>query len=417
LDWSSLEVQAVFKKYWTTNPSYLNAKSAKCDTVPWMPMDSNTLPMFEKLGYLEVLHEDLEAFVNGGEIHPIFRASNFIIDPNLPGKNEMYRAMAPALRVVSNFIVSKEFSQWWLQVRYGKRSETCPVFLESSYLEDPLQAHYLLQQEFLEISEYIKFTWLAEDPMGNADGITAATIPMLLRYLENKEVSNKLGNMAARVSNPTIALSIRYYRYLLVSKKMTPGENLRFQFTLARLLLHELGHAFFAYFQGVGPECRVYESDAFEEIGFSLENALFGAILQCEGLDIEIRENSIGPIMASRFKDLFPIQKPIASFVTMEWVHQWFRLRTWAHIPELKATGKLQVMTTDGFPRLFQIIRWSGSGKLIPSLEYNLTKEEALRMSKSRPPKKQSQAVRDARKFGSVGSWYEKVWSKDAVKA
>ncbi|KAF2703618.1 hypothetical protein K504DRAFT_451472 [Pleomassaria siparia CBS 279.74] len=404
--WSSPEVQTAFESYWNTNPGYLSAKHSICEFSHWQPVNKQDLPMFERLGYLEGAPLDLDNFVQGGKIHPIVQEWSWIVDPELDG-HEVYVAMKPALRLVSEFLYSKEFYHWWFKVRCGRISHTTPRVLILD-AEDSRDAHQLVKDSLLELAHCIRFTWGEEDVM-DADGLTISTIPNLISLLLNKPYEK-----TDRKPNPTIVLSIAHYNRLKTLAALTPGENLRFQFCLAKLILHELGHAFFAYWKQPWSETKIHQCDLMAEAGFSLEVALFGTILQCDGINNTNNQSYVSPMMAIRLQDQLPVTTPMMAFVPMEWVQGWFKIETWANISEKKALGNLQVPTMDGIPRLFQVLRWDGKSKTRWSLEYNLTDDEARAVSLST---KESPGARKAREYGSGAKWYGKIWPKDAMKA
>ena len=47
----------------------------------------------------------MEDFVLSGEVHPIFRESNFITDPELSEMDQVHNALAPAKRLATEFIL------------------------------------------------------------------------------------------------------------------------------------------------------------------------------------------------------------------------------------------------------------------------------------------------------------------------
>ena len=97
----------------------------------------------------------------------------------------------------------------------------------------------------LKVVDHVRFTWLAENPIGETHGSTAGSIPIFMRYLSDKGFLNDKRNIVAL--NPTIALSIRYNNILIAFENMTLSKNMRLQPRVAKLILHELGDAFFAY--------------------------------------------------------------------------------------------------------------------------------------------------------------------------
>ena len=295
--------------------------------------------------------------------------------------------------------------------------------MEAGPLEDLPSAKRLFEKEFLEFAENVRFTFFAEDPrgdgtgpMGDCTGVTIHSIPFFLYLMGDKDVEEKYDAETLRSPNPIIGLSLNFYHRLLASKHMAPCEKMRLQYTLAQLLLHELAHAFNIYWRGVRNEVRAYQSDIFEEMGFSLEKALFGCVIRCEGLDFN-PNNCIGPMVSVRLEDSYPVPTPALAFVPMTWIQQWFQVETWAKIPGLQAQGRLKVPTTNGFPQLFMVNRYNPWMGLYPCIEYHLEDEATLAISTKQLAKIETPGARDTRRYGSVAEWYKTIWPKDAEQA
>ena len=184
LTWQSREVVSAFQTYWTSNADYLSAEAASYRqhiTVP--KLRGNLIPIFHRLGYLDIPLHGIERFTSNGTIHPIFRRENWISD--LPYMDHVYSAMLPALRLTTELINSNKAATWWLHVRHGRvirRPGTDP-FLSSLPTSQTNPTFHSLATDFSDFSNRVRFTWLAEPSMEGTHAFSLGSIPGLLQLL------------------------------------------------------------------------------------------------------------------------------------------------------------------------------------------------------------------------------------------
>jgi hypothetical protein len=212
-------------------------------------------------------------------VHPNFRRSNWIVnDKNF---DEMYKDMAPALRLVSKFLKDPYMLKWWIYLLHGRYG-----FVRGWVgLQDNAREH---------TEKALSDIYAALTDVANRDSFVVLKINVDLSGLcchalnDRRRVLAHVGEDPAgsrdykyrynpwdRSRNPVIAISqSMFYR---ASEGDSPALRFRHKFNMARILLHELAHACMAIWH---PEPRqeilVQSSDLFPESGHSFEQFAFG---------------------------------------------------------------------------------------------------------------------------------------------
>lgn len=422
LSWTSTEVVSAFHQYWASNLDYISSKAAIYGHEIAIPkLHGDLIPIFHRLGYLDISLYGVENFVTHGDVHPIFSRANWITD--LPHMDYIYQAMLPALRLATELIRCKRSSEWWLHVRHGKivRQSHADSFLASTISSGTDYAPNSLAAEFCEFSKRVRFTWLAHSNMEDNHAFSLGSIPGLLQLLGSNHVCKFQKKRYLKDPNPIIVLPLQTLHRLLSlsTNSFTPCQNLRFQFLLAKTLIHELGHAWYTYWHGPlvtygrrkrCQEPKVFESDIFPEMGFSLEWHIFGANLST----LDFGKNqcaTVGPMVATRPQDDFPIRSPALAFVPMSWVRMWFQEETWKRFEEFYARGWLRSPTVDRHPQLYKIARYE-DGTFQECIELYLEGDARFAVRRTRHECRTKGAI-EARRWPSVAMWYEVVWERE----
>ncbi|KAF2871452.1 hypothetical protein BDV95DRAFT_606893 [Massariosphaeria phaeospora] len=398
--WSSPEIQQAFHNYWQT-PEYRKAANQQNFFDDWtmseLQWTYNPPEPWYSIFY-ECPMMGLEEF-NDGIIHSIFRRSNWITD--LPKMDMAYEAMRPALRVATEFLMHDEFMDWWVHVRFAELTDySRKTYLENRSKKAGPEAKQQVKEELQAFADKVRFTWSTPAPPQGALAFHCPTIPILAWHIGDRKLAEGYANRYHQ--NPyirsTIFLDMGWYHRILADGP-TVNQNLRCQMHLATTLLHELGHAWYSQWQTERVEPFAYVSDLVPEMGFSLEIALFGALL--EGADA--RMTSLLPLVSKRIEDRWPVPVDIFTLVPMTWVQQWFQKRTWQDIPTLRANGALRLANTnDRTASVLRVIFDSQVGTLLRKWDFESYAQDSQENSASGL---------------SVAERYKNEWFRDAKKA
>ncbi|KAH7130170.1 hypothetical protein B0J11DRAFT_577720 [Dendryphion nanum] len=424
LTWDSPVVASAFQHYWNTNTNYLSAKAEVLHNEINLPnLHGDLVKIFHRLGYLEIPLEGIEGFITCGDVHPIFHRVNWITD--LPYMNIAYDAMLPALRLATEMIRCKRATKWWSHVRNGTIDSGSPsstAYLKSATERNLMNDKKGLQGEFLEFSRRVRFTWMANSKMDSNNAFSIGSLPGLLQLLGGDADRKYQRKKYMREPNPSVVLPLDVFHRLLSSSTtaFTACQDLRFQFLFAKMLVHELGHCWYAYWHGPLVTCnrskrsqepKAFESDLFPEMGFSLEWSIFGANLST----LDFGKNhcaTVGPMIATRPQDDYPIINPALAFVPMAWVRQWFHKHTWENLTVYEENGWLRPPTIDEHPQLFRLARYK-NGVFHHSIEIFLERD-AIPATGGAIHESRTAGALQARKYPSVAAWYQEIWEREA---
>ncbi|KAF2006154.1 hypothetical protein P154DRAFT_570227 [Amniculicola lignicola CBS 123094] len=416
--WATADVKAAFQQYWDS-PSY--NWDAKIDRGMKLAIEDGK-KAYGELGLLEAPTTGLEEFLEG-EIHPILSKDNFITDIPDSVFLSTYESMRPALRLVTEILSNDFILEWFVHVLYGDRNkiDSCTAVLEKS----SEQQHNLPEikvrawEELLELSKNIKFTFAGRSRMGNAAACTHATFDTLFEYLnipDFKRNSKKPRN-EIRI---TIVMHLNLFLAQLCLARhtyptLTTSQKLRGQIGFAACILHELGHAWHYHCYGsLLDEPRASKSERFAELGFSLQELVFGAFFGATKFDWTTGETRIRPLIVRRFEDQFPYRVNMEEMASMKWIQAWFDASTWASgtNPQAEIRLKAPVPLSQNLPPFFSVLRFR-NGRLENDIHPQYQEGSACTVCE------QWCVCHEFRQSGaqSVREWYRSVWAIEAKKA
>ena len=358
--WAEPHVQFALQSYWNSEnyKARINRGIIPRDSSP----NHTDFMSLRAKGYMDVPVNitEVEKFLDG-PIHPIFDREHW-----LTGSLDIdhaYLAMKPALRILTELLSRDKSLEWFARVYYGTSFRTP----ENQHLSPYLETYGEKEKKPKSIEKtrevlrnkagHIKFMWVV-DSFSSCLAKTCANIPSLLRNLgQERRVSAMFPNVQVDYRPcPTILLPLNFYFRLLASDQYSACENFRFQLVLVQLILHELGHAWWKFWQNRGREMLVYKDEFVAEAGFSVVRTIFGGYPST--IDNMRSTTGVGPMILCREQEVIPIVTPIRALVPMKWVLQWFHQDTWCNFGALVAEGKLSTPTVVGCPEVFQIDRY-----------------------------------------------------------
>jgi hypothetical protein len=277
--------------------------------------------------------------------------------------DQAYREMQPALRILTELLTRDKSLEWFARVYYGLSFRTpenqhLPPYLETYCGKERQPKSIEKARDVLKKKTgHIKFMWV-DDSFSSCLAMTCANIPSLLRNLKQEQrVSAHYPYVQEDFRPcPTILLRLDFYFRLLASNQYSACENFRFQLVLVQLILHELGHAWWKFWQNRGPEMLVYQNEFVAEAGFSVVRTVFGGYPST--LQDTRSTTGVGPMIICREQEGIPIVTPIRALVPMKWVLEWFHQDTWCNLSTLDAEGQLLTPTVVGCPEVFKIDRY-----------------------------------------------------------
>lgn len=267
-------------------------------------------------------------------VHELFKHEKF----DYPAA-QVYEVLLPALRLATKLLGTDEAYSWLYHVLKGRVVSLQGVDIETDkpisklvLQTDPgdvdlTQARVEVDAQWKRIAKDIKFHW-------SPSGHDRLGVMYRSRLAALKDLNPTLNITEEDAHNdqyfPHIGLSTMFGYQLLhpsVTAKQSIWERMRIYFLLAKVIVHELAHAFYASRGLPGEEPYAYGSDGMRELGFSLDAKLFGCLIFPGSWDTR----PIGPLIARTWRHAykFPaIWVPVAT----SWIYAMFRKDTWYHI-------------------------------------------------------------------------------------
>jgi hypothetical protein len=210
-----------------------------------------------RLGCLEFTKNDPlneEALLSLDEIHPIFDPSNWLPVPSPELRHQGYINMRPALALATKLITSEMTMGWWIHTLYGKLSrheKSGRWYLADDPRELNLeQAKLDVEAKFSELSKIVQFYWIPridgkDDPAGSPASMASYSPYDVMGYFDKERFP--LGAVKDGRFLPTIGVDVLFLQHLTHSPgtpQLSQDSNLRLQFYIAVILVHELAHVF-----------------------------------------------------------------------------------------------------------------------------------------------------------------------------
>ncbi|KAF2659103.1 hypothetical protein K491DRAFT_215817 [Lophiostoma macrostomum CBS 122681] len=384
------------------------------------------------LGCLEfAINEHLQegALLNLNEIHTLFAPSNWLPVPTEELCHQAYMNMRPALALATKLITSKEMMNWWMHALYGNLSrhkKSGRIYLADDYRElDTKQAKLEVDAKFSEVAEKIRFYWMPPvciDRKESLAGMASYSPYDVMSHLDEAQFPTDHSETGRFL--PTIGLDVQFLHHLVHSPgtpALSHGSNLRLQFYIAIVLVHELAHVIWmmvSWKHSIEP--YFYLNDDMPEAGYSWENHVFGCHVSPYPFDRE----RIGPVCSSSFDEIaaFPsiyIPQPMA------WVRMWFLEETWKdlHAHRAKMQPTVHHKLPDCYQGVFFADRYSRRANIWVRVLYKDRKAYAVQGSKVLDQEAESGKLAVAIRLGTVppkqslAKWFEITRVRDVQRA
>lgn len=356
------------------------------------------------------------------EIHEIFRIENFLpenasrllsVDPVLGEgmERKTYKAMLPALILATKFLLAPDMEKFWGRLMYGLRTtkggKLC--YLEEHFLEGYAVT---MRKDFRDLlallSERMIFRW---EPQGSSDACFMHTFWAAARGGTGRtdlieDIRERTGaideNLAPVQYAGYIALNVNFL-VSLVSQASPAYESVEkcaaFQVHFATVLIHELSHALYALVRFPSPESFVtpaellrfihfpdtvskeladriksstipprdsepfvFNTDITNEVGYSVENALWDGHLLMSWDEAAARHFSLKATLTEETWDC----PHMSTIVYDDWFPPLFRQTTWDNLK--KHTDKLNVYSA------FEVHRYVSDQKAFVLVRYKSDK-------------------------------------------
>jgi hypothetical protein len=337
-------------------------------------VNKNRLPFDSWLlehGFLECnLDVHSEYLCEGDEIHDVFARKNF--DNTLAYADEAYEAIKPALRLATKLIQCPELTSWWIHIRLGKLRKDGPTgrwYLEETLEEnDPMIAQHVLAETWQRLSNTTTIYWFPQDEqMYEKTVVFGINSPCILRALCLFDpVAGK------HCHHPELCPLVQHiglntcYLYALLSpearKGRTPCEEMRLQFLITKVLVHEIAHGTARLNREYRGEPFAFLNDLMPEMCVSWELYVFGAKINVTSNEEWLTTGRIGPLF-SQFPPTGMSYPALIAPVSMVWIQEWFRKDTWEVFRTVKDYGLLDLPLACGQPAPFLASRYLGKNR------------------------------------------------------
>ncbi|OCL10222.1 hypothetical protein AOQ84DRAFT_375105 [Glonium stellatum] len=257
-------------------------------------------------------------------IHTVFRQPNFG-DLNPP----TYHRLQPALRLASMFLESDKMLEWFVRLAFGK--PLIDSVSGKTFLSEPSRCPLQKQQQISEVREALKYMrhCVRFKFVENLDcfALTQKDISKAFKHPHTCTLYTSV--------HPTVIQIRDKYRQFFDTEYATSNlcDKLRFDFSLATTIIHELTHAFGIMCRGDLKEPYHRLDDPQAELGWSWENFALGGIIN----PFDRTSARISFLMRKVWlsdKAAYAAGGKQWTAVPMAWIGQWFQKSTWAAIAE-----------------------------------------------------------------------------------
>lgn len=298
-----------FAEYWSTEPGFSD--------VTLMQIRKH-LPEVQELTHAEGLHfftnilnhdpVDLTVALQYGfkHIHTLFQPGNFLT--SLP-MEEVYGQLFPALRLATMFVTNERALQWFAHILFSEIAHGPDgiKILIRPVGEITKEQMDTVRKDLVALADKRKVTWgsggmFNEDSQGAFSyGLCCPTVSSVIATIHqatsekplDREGRKLLRPRVLREFNPILFLNIAWFHRALRHRHhgASRARQETHQFTLARIIMHELGHAWVSFCHPKNlckPEPLAFPCDVIPESGFSWEHFIFGASIVGTNLTADV---------------------------------------------------------------------------------------------------------------------------------
>ncbi|KAF2240940.1 hypothetical protein BU26DRAFT_611154 [Trematosphaeria pertusa] len=251
--------------------------------------------------------------------------------------------MQPALALATQWLTHASLRGWWIHALYGRYSIDSSTGRRTLAPDESREADLDtaardLEDAFARLAGVVRFYWA---PVESGDAVTSVNKWWALGRMAGSNDDDDEGGggdgeawiaAAERAPvAPVIGVPTLFLYHLLSPRGacLAGGacSELRLQFHIAKILVHEVAHAFFLMLHGDVPEPYFSPGDYMPEAGYSWQEYVFGGDVSC----FPLKRSCVGALLAAECVEMhaFP---GIGVPVDMGWVERWFLAATWESV-------------------------------------------------------------------------------------